>query len=344
MNTDHYDVLVIGGGHAGCEAAHASAVMGCRTALITLDPKKIGVMSCNPAIGGLAKGQLVKEIDALGGIMGKNTDDSAIQYRRLNSSKGPAVRSSRAQCDKKHYAFKMQERMARTPNLSILGAEVSKLAIQDHRVVGVMLSDESVIRAKCVVLTAGTFMGAVMHTGEEQTAGGRAGENASNHLSRSLAQMGFKMRRLKTGTPPRLHKRSIDFSKLEPQPGDEIPVPFSFYLRQERFPVLPQIFCHITYTNPSTHQIIAENFEKSPLFTGQIQGIGPRYCPSIEDKVKRFSGRERHQIFLEPEGLDTDEIYVNGVLEIRMRMRDPEKRGAGSSTRLPRTPADGRTG
>ncbi len=309
----NFDVIVIGGGHAGCEAAHASAQMGCNTALISLDLKRIGVMSCNPAIGGLAKGQLVKEIDALGGLMGRNTDLTAIQYRRLNASKGPAVRSSRAQCDKHLYSIRMQEQLAQVPRLTLISGEVIQLESCGKSIEGVVLADGSSLKAQAVVVTTGTFLRGRMFVGLEQQEGGRLGDQASVGLSASLEQLGFRLSRLKTGTPPRLHRKSIDFSKLEAQPGDSEPVPFSFYLKPDRFPVLPQVSCHITYTNSRTHELIEENFSKSPLFTGVIQGVGPRYCPSIEDKVKRFGHRERHQIFLEPEGLETDEIYVNGI-------------------------------
>jgi tRNA uridine 5-carboxymethylaminomethyl modification enzyme len=312
-----FDVLVIGGGHAGTEAAHAAARMGSRTALVTLVRDRIGFLSCNPAMGGLAKGQLVKEIDALGGIMGMQTDKCAIQYRRLNSSKGPAVRSSRAQCDKPLYARKMQEFLGEIDGLSILEGEVADLVWERSggraRVTGVRMRDGSVVRARSVVVTSGTFLRAVMHMGFEQSEGGRIGDEAAKSLSRSVLDLGFSLRRLKTGTPPRLHKSSIDWSKTEPQPGDEVPIPFSFYYRGNRFPELPQLNCFITYTNEQTHEIIEKNFDRSPMFTGVIQGVGPRYCPSIEDKVKRFREKDRHQIFLEPEGLEVDEIYVNGM-------------------------------
>lgn len=311
--SEGWDVVVIGGGHAGCEAAHASARLGCRTALVTLNPDRIGFMSCNPAMGGLAKGQLIKEIDALGGVMGRITDRTAIQYRRLNSSKGPAVRSSRAQCDKALYARSMREFLASVPNLSVLSTEVSDLLLERGAIAGVVMGNGEVLRAKAVIITSGTFLRAVMHTGFEKIAGGRAGDLASVGLSASLERLGLRLVRLKTGTPPRLHRRSIDYAKLEAQPGDKRPLPFSFYFRPDPFPYLPQVQCWITYTNPRTHELIAANFDKSPMFTGIIQGVGPRYCPSIEDKVKRFSDRERHQIFLEPEGLATDEIYVNGI-------------------------------
>lgn len=312
-----FDVIIIGGGHAGTEAAHAAARMGCRTALITLNPERIGFLSCNPAMGGLAKGQLIKEIDALGGIMGMQTDKTAIQYRRLNSSKGPAVRSSRAQCDKPLYALKMGEFFTTLPGVTILGLEVADLVSECSggrtRITGVRLVDGSVLRARAVVVTAGTFMRAVMHTGFEQSEGGRVGDEAAKTLSRSVEKFGFTLRRLKTGTPPRLDRTSIDWSKTEPQCGDAAPIPFSFYYRADRFPELTQLNCFITYTNTQTHDIIEKNFDRSPMFTGIIQGVGPRYCPSIEDKVKRFSKKERHQIFLEPEGLTVPEIYVNGM-------------------------------
>ncbi len=308
-----FDVVVIGGGHAGTEAAHASAKLGCRTALVTLNPDRIGFMSCNPAMGGLAKGQLIKEIDALGGIMGMNTDKTAIQYRRLNSSKGPAVRSSRAQCDKALYALRMQEFLQTVPNLTILPVEATELMVEAQKIVGLKLADGSALRTRAVIITSGTFLRAVMHTGFDQESGGRAGDRAAMGLSGSLEKLGFKLGRLKTGTPPRLHKDSIDYTKVEAQPGDEKPIPFSFYYQTNPFPLLPQVSCFVTYTNEKTHEIIESNFDKSPMFTGIIQGVGPRYCPSIEDKVKRFRERERHQIFLEPEGLTTDEIYVNGI-------------------------------
>lgn len=317
ISRQNFDVIVIGGGHAGTEAAHASARMGCSTALVTLNASRIGFLSCNPAMGGLAKGQLVKEIDALGGIMGMQTDKCAIQYRRLNSSKGPAVRSSRAQCDKPLYAEKMQEHLRTIPLLSVVPFEAADLLWEvtsaGFRILGIRLRDGSEVRAKSVVITSGTFMRAVMHVGFEQSEGGRVGDEAAKTLSGSIEKLGFRLRRLKTGTPPRLDKNSIDWARTEPQPGDVKPIPFSFYYRSDRFPELPQLNCFITYTNAQTHDIIAKNFDRSPIFTGIIQGVGPRYCPSIEDKVKRFSDKDRHQIFLEPEGLGVPEIYVNGM-------------------------------
>ncbi|MBN20865.1 MAG: tRNA uridine-5-carboxymethylaminomethyl(34) synthesis enzyme MnmG [Bdellovibrionaceae bacterium] len=308
-----YDVVVIGGGHAGTEAAYASARMGSKTALITLDPSRIGVLSCNPAMGGLAKGQLIKEIDALGGIMGRMTDRSAIQYRRLNSSKGPAVRSSRAQCDKDLYPQEVQNCLFHVEHLSILSAEVTNIEIKFNRVSGVTLADGSHIRTQNVIVTSGTFLKAVMHFGEEKRKGGRLGDQGADSLSDGLKALGFRLRRLKTGTPPRLDKKTIQWDKAEIQWGDSNPIPFSFYQKLSRFPYLPQVPCHITYTNERTHEIIERNFSRSPMFNGQITGIGPRYCPSIEDKVSRFRDKQRHQIFLEPEGLNSDEIYVNGI-------------------------------
>ncbi|RYZ79043.1 MAG: tRNA uridine-5-carboxymethylaminomethyl(34) synthesis enzyme MnmG, partial [Proteobacteria bacterium] len=313
----HCDVLVIGGGHAGIEAAHAAARMGLQTILITLNLSRVGFMSCNPAMGGLAKGQLVKEIDALGGLMGRLTDQSGIQFRRLNTSKGPAVRSSRAQCDKRVYALNAQSALAAVAGLTCLEGEVSKLLWNNETgqavVQGIELADGSRILSRSVIITSGTFMRALMFTGFEQEAGGRAGDQSSNQLSDSIEQLGINLKRLKTGTPPRLHKSSIDYSRLEQQPGDARPIPFSFYQKLEKFPYLDQIHCYITYTNEKTHEIIEQNFNRSPMFTGVIQGLGPRYCPSIEDKVKKFRDKTQHQLYLEPEGHGVDEIYVNGI-------------------------------
>ena len=309
---NEFDVMVIGGGHAGCEAAHASARLGVRTAMITLDRKKIGTMSCNPAIGGLAKGQLVKEVDALGGVMGRITDLSTIQFRRLNSSKGPAVRSSRAQCDKNRYALNMQALLSTLPHLEILEGEVSGLLIEENRVIGVRVAGEK-IYSKTVIITSGTFLRAIMHRGKEQEEGGRLGDKSAKTLSEDIAKLGLRLRRLKTGTPPRLHKDSIDWSVTVPQPGDNLCIPFSFYHRPNPYPFLPQINCYLTYTNQQTHDIIEENILLSAMYSGAITGVGPRYCPSIEDKISRFKDKDRHQLFLEPEGLDVDEIYVNGI-------------------------------
>jgi tRNA uridine 5-carboxymethylaminomethyl modification enzyme len=307
-----YDVIVIGGGHAGCEAAHASARLGVDTAMVTLDTQKIGTLSCNPAIGGLAKGQLVKEVDALGGIMGRITDLSTIQFRRLNSSKGPAVRSSRAQCDKNKYAQNMQAHLKTVSNLSLIEGEVSGLIIEGESVVGVRVSGQE-IRAQSVVITSGTFLRAIMHRGKEQEEGGRLGDKSAKTLSEDLTKLGLKLRRLKTGTPPRLHKDSIDWSVTTTQPGDEVMHPFSFYHRPNPYPFLQQVNCYLTYTNAKTHAIIEKNIGLSAMYSGAITGIGPRYCPSIEDKITRFADKDKHQLFLEPEGLDVDEIYVNGI-------------------------------
>jgi tRNA uridine 5-carboxymethylaminomethyl modification enzyme len=313
-----FDVIVIGGGHAGTEAAHAAAKMGCKTALVTMNAARIGFMSCNPAIGGLAKGQLVKEIDALGGIMGRITDRAAIQYRQLNTSKGPAVRSSRAQCDKAVYAAEMQSFLKILPNLTLLQGEADKIDFSTDtfgapRVSGLRLRDGTALTCQSIVVTAGTFMRAIMHTGELKEAGGRAGDQGSNLLSESIESFGIKLKRLKTGTPPRIHRDSIDYSVLERQSGDESPTPFSFYHRPDPFPLLKQMDCFITYTNSNTHEVIAQNFGRSPMFSGEITGIGPRYCPSIEDKVKKFSDKDRHQLFVEPEGHHTVEMYINGI-------------------------------
>jgi tRNA uridine 5-carboxymethylaminomethyl modification enzyme len=316
-----YDVVVIGGGHAGCEAANASAQLGARTLMITLDQKKIGAMSCNPAIGGLAKGQIVKEVDALGGVMGRITDQSTIQFRRLNSGKGPAVRSSRAQCDKNRYAENMQKFLSSLPNLEILEGEVSGLIIDQtsdgsKKVIGIKILGDHFsgdIFSQTVVITSGTFLRAIMHRGKDQEEGGRLGDKSSKTLSEDLKALGLKLRRLKTGTPPRLHKDSINWSVTVPQPGDDQLIPFSFYHSKDQYPVLPQVNCYLTYTNEATHQIIEENIGLSAMYSGAITGIGPRYCPSIEDKITRFRDKDRHQLFLEPEGLDVPEIYVNGI-------------------------------
>jgi tRNA uridine 5-carboxymethylaminomethyl modification enzyme len=306
-----YDVVVVGGGHAGCEAAAAAARVGARTALVTHRCDTIGEMSCNPAIGGLAKGHLVREIDALDGVMGRAIDRAGIQFRLLNRSKGPAVRGPRAQADRKLYRRAMAEILAETSGLDIVEGGVEDLLLDERRhVAGFVLEDGRQIAAGRVVLTTGTFLGGLIHIGAEKIAAGRVGEAPSLGLSGTLRRAGFALGRLKTGTPPRLDGRTIDWAGLEVQHGDDPPLPFSFLT--ERI-TTPQVVCHITETTPETHAVIRANLGQSPLYGGEITGVGPRYCPSIEDKVVRFAARERHQIFLEPEGLDDDTIYPNGV-------------------------------
>jgi len=308
---DKFDVVVIGGGHAGCESAAAAARLGARTALLTHSRATIGEMSCNPAIGGLAKGHLVREIDALDGVMGRAIDRAGIQFRMLNRSKGAAVRGPRAQADRKLYKRAMAELLGEIEGLTIVEGAAEDLILDGGgRVAGVALGDGRRLAAGRVVLTTGTFLGGLIHIGEEKIPAGRVGEAPSLGLSQTLRRWGFALGRLKTGTPPRLDGNTIDWAGLETQPGDEPPLPFSFLT--ERI-TTPQILCHITETTPRTHEIIRANLGRSPLFSGEITGIGPRYCPSIEDKVVRFAERERHQIFLEPEGLDDDTVYPNGV-------------------------------
>lgn len=308
-----FEILVVGAGHAGCEAALASARMGVRTALLTMNNDRIAYMSCNPAIGGQAKGQLAREVDALGGEMGVNTDKSAIQYKRLNSSKGPAVRSSRAQCDKVLYSLNMKAVVENQPNLTVLQQEVTELVEKNGSLIGVKTSFGDFISARAVIITAGTFMKSIMHCGNSQQEGGRAGDSSAVAISSCLKSLGFELHRLKTGTPARLKRNSIDFSILQREDGDKIPQPFSFYVRTNPFPYLPQLPCYLTYTNTNTHEIIAAAKDLSPMFTGAITGRGPRYCPSIEDKVFRFFDKDRHQIFLEPESQFSAEIYANGL-------------------------------
>jgi tRNA uridine 5-carboxymethylaminomethyl modification enzyme len=310
MFDEKYDVVVIGAGHAGCEAAHAAARMGLATALYTMNIDLIAQMSCNPAIGGIAKGHLVREIDALGGIMGLVADEAGIQFRLLNTSRGPAVWSPRAQADKATYRYLMRHVLEQTPNLYIKQAEVTEILISNHRVTGIELLDGRRVAAGAVVLTTGTFLNGLIHIGEKQFTAGRNGEPASITLGNCIRQMGFEAGRLKTGTPPRLDRRTINFSSFEQQHGDAEPTPFSFRTSQR---LENKICCYITHTDERIHSIIRRNMHRSPLYSGQIQGIGPRYCPSIEDKVVKFRDKDRHQIVLEPEGTDTHEIYVNGL-------------------------------
>ncbi|AJY69711.1 tRNA uridine 5-carboxymethylaminomethyl modification protein [Geobacter sulfurreducens] len=305
-----YDVIVAGAGHAGCEAALAAARMGCETLLLTINLDAIALMSCNPAIGGLAKGHLVKEIDALGGEMGKNIDATGIQYRILNTRKGPAVRASRAQADKQLYRLRMKHVMEEQEHLSLKQGEVTGLVVEDGRVRGVVTKVGVRFLGKTVILTTGTFMRGLIHVGLTNYPGGRAGDLPSVGLSDQLRDLGFTVGRLKTGTPARLDGNTIDFSRLEPQYGDDPPVPFSFSTERIDRPQLP---CYIAYTNERTHEIIRSGLDRSPLYSGVIEGVGPRYCPSIEDKVMRFPDKDRHQSFLEPEGRDTVEYYPSGL-------------------------------
>jgi tRNA uridine 5-carboxymethylaminomethyl modification enzyme len=310
VKTSKYDVIVVGAGHAGCEAARACARMGRHTAMITMNIDLVAQMSCNPAIGGIAKGHLVREIDALGGVMGEVTDAVGIQFRLLNTSRGPAVWSPRAQCDKKQYRIRMRQVLENEPNLRILQAEVAALAIRDGRTVGVLLRDGRSLDAEAVIVTTGTFLNGLAHVGETNYSCGRSGEASSNLLGDQLRTLGLAWTRLKTGTPPRLDGRTIEWERFEPQAGDAVPTPFSFLTPSiER----EQIKCYIAYTSNETLRILREAIPRSPLYSGQIEGVGPRYCPSIEDKVVKFPDKDRHQLFLEPEGVDTYEVYVNGM-------------------------------
>ena len=306
----NYDVVVVGAGHAGCEAARACARLGLKTAMVTMNLDLIAQMSCNPAVGGIAKGHLVREIDALGGIMGEITDAVGIQFRLLNTSRGPAVWSPRAQCDKKQYRLRMREILENEPNLRILQAEVARLTISGRRITGVELRDGRSISCGSVVITTGTFLNGLAHIGEAKVNCGRSGEAPSNLLGDQLRELGLAWKRLKTGTPPRLDGRTIDWSRFEPQYGDAEPTPFSFLTKRI---TREQVPCYVAYTSETTHGILRANISRSPMYSGQIEGIGPRYCPSIEDKVVKFPDKTRHQLFLEPEGLDTYEVYLNGM-------------------------------
>src|SRR5215470_9025813 len=306
---EQFEVVVIGAGHAGCEAANAAARLGAKTAIVTFNLDLIAQMSCNPAIGGIAKGHLVREIDALGGLMGQVIDQTGIQFRMLNRSRGPAVQAPRAQADRALYRQQMRRVLESIPNLYLRQGEVIRILTEDSRVVGVELMDGRLLQSEAVVITTGTFLNGLIHVGARRFSAGRSGEPSSIKLAENLRELGFRIARLKTGTPPRLDGRSIDFKAFEEQPGDEIPTPFSFTTRAI---TQRQISCHIGYTTQKVHQTIRDNINRSPLYSGQIVGVGPRYCPSIEDKVVKFPDKDRHQLFLEPEGYHTYEVYLNG--------------------------------
>jgi len=309
MFSEIYDVIVVGGGHAGCEAAAAAANMGSRTLLVTMNLQTIGQMSCNPAMGGIAKGQIIREIDALGGYCGLVTDKSAIQFKMLNKSKGPAMWSPRSQNDRMRFAEQWRISLEQTSNLDFYQEMITGILVENSRIAGVETSLGIKIRSRAVVLTNGTFLNGLIHIGEKNFGGGRAGERAATGITHQLESYGFNSGRMKTGTPPRVDGRSLDYTKMIPQPGDDKPGKFSYL---PTAPLTRQRDCHMTYTSPLVHDLLREGFERSPMFNGRIQSIGPRYCPSIEDKIHRFKDKDRHQIFVEPEGWDTVEVYVNG--------------------------------
>jgi tRNA uridine 5-carboxymethylaminomethyl modification enzyme len=310
-NSKYYDIVVIGAGHAGIEAAWTAGNMGCSVGIVTMDTNAVGRMSCNPAIGGTAKGHLVKEIDALGGLMGRIADETGIQFRILNRSKGPAIWSPRSQNDRELYSIVAKKMLMECSNINMIQGTVDELLLEGDEVRGVVTDSGEKVNCKAVVISSGTFLNSIMHTGLTQTEGGRYGEKSAKGLSKFMEEHGFVTGRLKTGTPPRLDISSIDFSAIDEQPGDEEPMPFSMFSDGE-FPKQKQISCYITYTNNKTHEILRTGFDRSPLFTGKIKGVGPRYCPSIEDKIFRFSDKPRHQLFLEPEGINSNIIYMNG--------------------------------
>ncbi|MBT4138780.1 MAG: tRNA uridine-5-carboxymethylaminomethyl(34) synthesis enzyme MnmG, partial [Candidatus Latescibacteria bacterium] len=305
-----YDVIVVGGGHAGAEAALASARMGSETLLLTMNLDTIAQMSCNPAIGGIAKGHMVREIDALGGEMARNIDETGIQFRMLNRRKGPAVQAPRAQADKKLYQFRIKNCVENQPHLDVKQGMLEDLVVENRQIKGVVTKSNSIFHGKTVILTTGTFLKGLIHVGDFSYSAGRAGEQAADKASDGLSNLGFELGRLKTGTPPRVNARSIDFDVCEEQPGDEDPQPFSYHTKS-----LPQkqLSCYLTNTTQKTHSIIRNSLDRSAMYSGRIQGVGPRYCPSVEDKVVRFAEKESHQIFLEPEGYNTHEVYLNGL-------------------------------